>query len=234
MKISTFVLLLSFISVVVVSCQKGRPYDPNDPGNPANTGNPGGTNSPAPGSLFPLAAGDAWVYQDSGFDDMGGKDAFLDTLVATKTTYTDPSSGTTLVGLQDGPYGWWNGAYIAVDPTNSIVTEADTPQLQPYTLFQTVSQDGPFNQYTDYTNPFCPLTVANYGYAQPILTYGYPCYKNVLVVTDCHSIVDEAVITYLSPGVGPVRLEHYITDTTGGKNIFYEDFSNTLIKPYLH
>jgi hypothetical protein len=231
MKISSFVLFLSFISIVVVSCQKSRPDDPNGPGNPSN---PGGPNSSTAGSLFPLAAGDIWIYQDSGFDDMGGMDAYLDTLVATKTTYTDPSSGTTLVGMQDGPYGWWNGAYMAVDPTNSMVIEADTPQLQPYTLFQTVSQDGPTSSYTDYTNPFCPLTVAEYGYAQPIMKYGYPCYKNVQVVTDCHSIVDEAVTTYFCPGVGPVRLEHYLTDTTGGKNIFYEDFSNTLIKTYLH
>ena len=218
-------MLITVMSVLIVSCQKNDP----DSTNPPNVSNPGSGNSPAPSSLFPLVAGDTWNFQDSGFDDAGGRDAFLDTLVATKTTYTDPASGMTLVGLQDGPYGWFNGAYMAVDPTNSIVSEADTPALQPYTFFQTVSQDGPIYNYTDYSNPVCPLQVAQYAYANPVFVYGYPCYKNAQVVIDCHQVVNVEVVTYLCPGVGPVRLEHYMTDTTGGKNIFYEDFSETLI-----
>jgi hypothetical protein len=211
--------LIAFIALVSVSCHKNT-----------SGPNPGY----GPNSLFPLTSGDTWYFQDSAFLDSGGVDAFLDTMMATKASVQDPNSGTIFLGLQDGPRGWFNGSYIAVDPSNYAVYEVDTPAFQPYVFFQTVNQDGAVGTGGDYSNPACPLQSVQYGYAAPVQVYGYQCYKNAEIVTDCHNVVVEEVVSYLSPGVGPVRLEDYLTDTTGGKNIMYTNFSSTLVGKNLH
>jgi hypothetical protein len=219
----SFVLIL-FVSIVSLSlfsvaCHK------NSSGPNAGYG---------PNSLFPLTAGDTWYFQDSAFSDSGQQGTYLDTLVATKNTWTDPGTGTIFLGLQDGPYGWFDSSFIAVDPNNYAVYESDPPNYQPYVLFQTVSQDGAIGSGGDYSNPACVISSTQYGYAAPVSIYGYQAYKNVEVIKDCNNIVVEEVVSYLSPGVGPVRLEDWRTDTTGGKNIFYENFSATLVGKNLH
>lgn len=187
-----------------------------------------------PNSLFPLTAGDTWYYVDSAFTDSGlAVPPYADTMVATKNAYTD-QTGMVYLELND-PYGWFNGSYIAVDPSNYAVYEVDSPAFEPYTFFATVSQDGQIaSPYTDVSNPACPITYVQYGYANPVQEYGYSAYKNAEVVTDCHGTVLEETNSYLSPGVGVVRIEDYLTDTTGGQNIFYEDFSQTLTGKSLH
>jgi len=212
-------ILIASVCVFSIACHKATGSGPN-PGY-------------GPKSLFPLTAGDTWYYVDSAFTDSGVAEAWQDTMVATKATLTDQYSGTIFLGLQDGKYGWFNGSYIAVSPDNYAVYEVDSPAFQPYTFFQTVSQDGAIGTGSDTSHPGCPLTSVQYGYAAPVTVYGYQCYKNTEVITDCHQIVLEQVVSYLSPGVGPVRLEDYLTDTTGGKNIFYEDYSQTLVSKNL-
>jgi hypothetical protein len=219
MKRNIVFILFALAAVVIVACHKK-----------SSAPNPGY----GPNSLFPLTAGDTWYFQDSAFTDSGQVTAYLDTMVATKNTWTDPSSGTIFLGLQDGHYGWFDSSFIAVDPSNYAVYEADAPGYQPYTFFQTVNQDGSIGTGGDNSNPACPISSIQYGYAAPVSVYGYQCYKNAEVITDCHQTVLEEVISYLSPGVGPVRLEDYRTDTTGGKNVFFENFSQTLISKSLH
>ena len=213
MKRSFAIILITSVAVLSVACHK------NSSGPSTGYG---------PNSLFPLTAGDTWYYTDSSFSDSGQSEAFLDTMIATKNSWTDPSSGTIFLQLQDGQYGWFDSAFIAVDPSNYAVYEADAPAYQPYVFFQTVSQDGSVGSGGDYSNPACPIQSVQYGYAAPVTVYGYQCYKNAEVITDCHQTVLEEVVSYLSPGVGPVRLEDWRTDTTGGKNIFYENYSATL------
>lgn len=185
-------------------------------------------------SLFPLTNGDTWYYVDSASNDSGlVTPPYADTMVATKNAFTD-QNGTVYLELND-PYGWFNGSYIAVDPSNYAVYEVDSPSFQPYTFFATVNQDGQIaDPYTDISNPACPITYQQYGYAAPFQVYGFSAYKNAEVVTDCHGTVLEETNSYLSPGVGVVRIEDFLTDTTGGKNVFYEDFSQTLTGKSLH
>jgi hypothetical protein len=186
-----------------------------------------------PNSLFPLTNGDTWYYTDSAFNDSSLITAYADTMVATKNSITD-QTGMVYLELSD-PYGWFNGSYIAVDPSNFAVYEVDSPAFQPYTFFATVNQDGQIaDPYTDISNPACPITYQQYGYAAPYNVYGFSAYKNAEVVTDCHGVVLEETNSYLSPGVGVVRIEDFLTDTTGGKNLFYEDFSQTLTAKSLH
>jgi len=186
-----------------------------------------------PNSLFPLTNGDTWYYSDSAFNDSALIAAYADTMVATKNSITD-NTGTVYLELSD-PYGWFNGSYIAVDPSNFAVYEVDSPAYQPYTFFATVNQDGQISApYTDGSNTACPITYAQYGYANPVNVYGFSAYKNSEMVTDCHGVVLEETNSYLSPGIGVVRIEDFLTDTTGGRNLFYEDFSQTLTAKSLH
>src|ERR1700748_3347678 len=173
MKRSFAFILIAVITIVSVSCHK------NSSGPSAGYG---------PNSLFPLTAGDTWYYQDSSFNDSGVAEAFLDTMVATKATMQDPNSGTIFLGLQDGQYGWFNGSYIAVDPSNSAGYEVDTPAYPPYVFFPAFNEDGAVGTGADYSNPACPLQSVQYGYASPVQVYGYQCYKNAEVITDCHNV----------------------------------------------
>ncbi|HWB94325.1 MAG TPA: hypothetical protein VG605_20870 [Puia sp.] len=179
-------------------------------------------------SLFPLTNGDTWYYIDSSFSDTGGApEAYLDTMVATKATYTD-ASGTIYLGMNN-PNGWFGGSYIAVDPNNSAVYEVDSPSFHPYIMFAMVNSDGPIARPSyDNSNPACPITYNQIGYASPVQIKGFNCYENAETITDCNNTVLEQTNYFVSPGVGVVRIEDYYTDTTGGAKKFYEDFSQTL------
>ncbi|WP_431214788.1 hypothetical protein ACQ86N_08545 [Puia sp. P3] len=120
-----------------------------------------------------------------------------------------------------------------MDPSNSIVYEVDSPAYSPYTFFQAVGQDGPIGTGADYSNPGCPIQSIQYGYAAPVSVAGYSCLKNAEVVTDCNSVIREEIFSYLSPGVGVVRIEDYVSDTANG-NKLYQDYSQTLTNKVLH
>ena len=218
MKKSFTFLLIVFAAGLTISCNK-------------HTSGPNAGHGP--NSLFPLTNGNTWYFTDSAFSDSGLITFYSDTMVATKNSITD-QNGTVYLELNN-PYGWFNGSYIAVDPNNYAVYEVDSPAFQPYTFFATVNQDGQIaDPYTDISNPACPITYSQYGYASPFNVFGYSAYKNAEVVTDCHGTVLEETNSYLSPGVGVVRIEDFLTDTTGGRNLFYEDYSQTLTAKNLH
>ena len=182
-------------------------------------------------SLFPLTAGDQWYYKDSVFADSGLVEIDHDTMTVNSQRLQD-NFGTTYVGITN-PGGWFQGSYIQVDPSNSTVYEVDSPAYSPYTFFQAVGQDGPIGTGTDYSNPGCPIQSIQYGYAAPVSVAGYSCLKNAEVVTDCNSVIREEIFTYLSPGVGVVRIEDYVSDSTSG-NKLYQDYSQTLTGKVLH
>jgi hypothetical protein len=185
-------------------------------------------------SLFPTTNGDTWYFVDSMFTDSALAWTNPDTMVATKNAIQD-NTGTVYLGMNN-PNGWFNGAYIAVDPSNDAVYEADSISgFQPYTLLALVNQDGPIGpaQY-DYSNPACAIEYQQIGYANQVQEYGYPCYYNVELITDCNNTILEQTDVYLSPGVGVVRIDDWVTDTTGGVKRFYEDYSQTLTSKSLH
>ena len=158
---------------------------------------------------------------------------YLDTMVATKTAVQD-ANGSIYLEMQN-PYGWFDGAYINVDPNNTYVQEVDSPAFQAYTMFALVSQDGPIAQQSaDYSNPACPIYYNQIGYANPVTIGTYSCYLNSEVITNCNNLLLEQTNYYLSPGTGVVRIEDFVTDTTGGSNLYFEDYSQTLTGKNLH
>jgi hypothetical protein len=216
---------LKFVPVAVILILGIAAFHKNSSGPSAGYG---------PQSLFPTTTGDTWYYKDSTFNDSALMYESLDTMVATSHEYQD-ASGTIYLEMNN-PNGWFDGSYIAVDPTNYAVYEVDSPAFEPYTMFATVSADGPIGPTSyDYSNPACPISYNQYGYANPINIDGYSCYLNSeVVMSNCTgSIVLEQTNFYLSPGVGVVRIEDYLTDTTGGLNKYYEDYSETLTSEVL-
>lgn len=217
--------LIAVVTLVFAACHK------NSSGPSAGYGSQ---------SLFPTTAGNTWYYVDSAWVDtpnfvpvIAPGTPYLDTMIATKNAIQD-NTGTVYLEMNN-PNGWFAGSYIAVDPQNYAIYEVDSPAFQSYTMFALVNSDGPIaNGYTDYSNPSCLVTYNQYGYANPVQVGPYSCYKNSEIIQNCNNIVLEQTNYYVAPGVGVVRIEDFITDTTAGKNVYYEAYSQTLVDTAFH
>jgi len=162
---------------------------------------------------------------DSAFDDTTLEAAYLDTMTVTKNPYQD-QTGTIYLELND-PYGWFDGSYISVDPSNDAIYEVDSPYFQPYTFFGVAQSDGQvIGQGTDFTNPACPLITNQYGWVTPVTIGQYSCLENLEYTADCNGNPQEEIISYVSPGTGVVRIVHFLPDSTSGP--LFEDYSQTL------
>ena len=189
--------------------------------------NPGGLTTTTGPSLWPLKAGYSWIYQDSVFSDTALTSTYLDTATITTQTETDPSSGTVYYGISE--YNGWfgTGGYVAVDPYNTTIDEWDSLNY-PYIFFQTGQYDGQFiGSGNDFSNPTCVKQSVQYGFATPTNINGYNCLKNIEYTVDCNNITTEVVVTYVCPGVGVVRMEDYMADSTRNY-VPFMDYSQTL------
>ena len=199
-----------FACILVVSCSK-HSTGPN-PGSGAS-------------SIFPLTYGSTWYYSDSAFSDSVVTAAYLDTMTVTKNTYQD-QTGTVYLEMND-PYGWFDGSYISVDPSNDAIYEVDSPYFSPYTFFAVAQPDGQLiGMGTDYSNPACPLYTNQYGWVTPVNINGFSCLENLELTTDCNNNPQEQIISYVAQGTGVVRIAHFLPDSTTGP--LFEDYSQTL------
>jgi hypothetical protein len=217
------VLLTSSIilaCIVAMSCNKN-----------SSGPNPGA----GPSSLFPLTQGNTWYYQDSAFTadstSVIVNAHYSDTMTVSKNTFTD-NYGTVYLEMND-TYGWFDGSYIAVDPSNDAIYEADSlGGLEPYTAFAVAQSDGQViqqngGQYNP-NNIACPLTSTLYGFVTPVTINGFSCIYNVLLTTDCNSVPLEQISTYDCPGTGIVRIEDDEADSTSTGVALYKNYTQTL------
>ena len=131
-----------------------------------------------PSPLFPLTQGSIWYYTDSAFSDSVVTAAYLDTMTVTKNTYQD-QHGTVYLELND-PYGWFDGSYISVDPSNDAIYEVDSPYFSPYTFFAVAQSDGQtIGTGTDFTNPACPLYTTNMVGQRRLPSMAISCLENL-------------------------------------------------------
>jgi hypothetical protein len=206
--------LLLFLSIFILatSCSKPKPV--------YNTGN----GQPI---LWPLRAGGEWIYQDSVFADSGLQSSNLDTALITIQTETD-QYGTIYYGISE-PSGWFGtGGFVAVDASNTTIYEVDSANNSPYLFFQAVEQDGQFiGSGYDYSDASCTKQASQYGYVTPTIINGFSCLKNIEYTVDCNNVTKEEVVTYVSPGVGVVRMEDYMADSIRN-NALFMDYSQTL------
>lgn len=179
-----------------------------------------------PNSLFPLVQGSIWYYSDSAFSDSAVTAAYPDTMTLSRQTYVD-QNGTTYLEMND-QYGWFDGSYISVDPSNVAIYEVDSPYFQPYTFFAVPTSDGAvIGTGSDFSNPACALTTTQYGWVTPVMIGSYSCLKNIEYTVDCNSNPQEEIDSYVCEGTGVVRIVHYLPDSTNGGPL-HEDYSQTL------
>lgn len=216
-----------FTSAIILACIVAISCNKNSSGP-----NPGA----GPNSLFPLTQGDTWYYLDSAFtvDSTSvtlAAPPYADTMTVTKNPFTD-NYGTVYLEMHD-PSGWFDGSYIAVDPTNDAIYEADSlGGLEPYTAFAVAQSDGQIiQQNSGQYNPnniACPLTSTLYGFVTPTTINGFSCISNVLLTTDCNSVPLEQITTYDCPGTGIVRIEDDEADSTSTGVSLYKSYTQTL------
>ena len=80
---------------------------------------------------------------------------------------------------------------------------------------------------TDFSNPACTVQDNQYGFASTTTVKGYVCFKNIETNTDCNGVTLETIVAYVAQGVGVVRMEDYVADSTKN-NALYLDYSQTL------
>jgi hypothetical protein len=153
-------------------------------------------------------------------------------MTVTKNTFTD-NYGTVYLEMNDYN-GWFIGSYIAVDPTNDAIYEADSlGGMQTYTAFAVAQSDGQIiaqntGEYNA-NNLACPLTSTLYGFVTPVTIGTFSdCLTNVLLTTDCNSVPLEQIITYDQPGTGIVRIEDDEADSTSTGVSLYKSYTQTL------
>ncbi|MDR3711641.1 MAG: hypothetical protein P4L51_02410 [Puia sp.] len=208
-----FVFLIALIVIISFpSCSKNS-NNSNGPGN-------------SPTALWPLKAGNQWVYSDSLFNDSLFISANPDTVTALAQTYHDPS-GFPLYELTGTGQGWfYSGNFAGVDPNNDAIFLMDTLGAGSYLFFGTTNQDGiEIGSGTDFSNPTCPTQYSQYGFASTVAVKTYTCLRNVEYATDCNGVNQEVIIIYVSPGVGVVRIEDYELNSS---NNLYLSYSQTL------
>jgi hypothetical protein len=206
-----FHILYILIAAILFSCSK-------------NVANNSQSTDPST-SIWPLKEGNSWIYKDSLFSAASFSTTYIDTAIVTNQTTTDDYDDV-FYGIQN-PNGWFGtNSYVSVDPTNTVIYQMDSLKSDSYTFFQTAQSNGELvNSYQDFSNPVCITQYNQYGFANTTTINGYACYKNIEYITDCSNITKNVVVTYISPGVGVVRIEDYILDSN---NKLYMDYSQTL------
>lgn len=210
-------IFISLIALTVIismpSCSKS----------PSSSG-PGNSTT----ALWPLKAGNQWVYVDSSFSDSIFVQANPDTVTALAQTYHDPN-GFPLYELTSTGQGWfWTSSFAGVDQGNDAIFLMDSLTTPSYLFYAAAAQDGTLiGTGTDFSNPSCPIQIAQYGFASPVVVNGYTCYPNVQYSTDCNNVIQEEIFIYVSPGVGVVRIEDHLADPSLNNALFL-DYSQTL------
>lgn len=214
--------VILFLVVFIVSCKKEATVVSNVP----TYGN---------SNLWAIKAGNIWIYQDSIYNSGNTlKSAFTDTVYMTNKTTTSPdASGITFYGLNDS-LGWFGrNAYIATpsDQYGGYILVIDSLGRSPYYFFLTASYDYQTLLSSKIAiDSTCTGTDRQYGFITPTTINGYSCIKNIEIISDCSLNVVEKIITYVSSGVGLVRIENYKKVPNKNNGSIYLSFSQTLKK----
>jgi len=184
-------------------------------------------------SLWPLKTGNTFIYQDTAFDASGNVlESYKDS--AFITNLTTSVEGTPFFQINDS-LGWFGtGSYVGVGGANTSLFGLDSLNAAPYIFFS----EAPYDSYLigssqDFSNPTCVSLDALYGFLTTYNVKGYTCYKSVEDITDCNNNITYAVVYYISPGYGVVRIEEY-SPNPNSTNTLYLDYSQTLVSDKLN
>lgn len=211
----TYFFLIPVLLIFVFGCSKTSPIAT--------------TTSGSTGSIWPLKAGNSFVYQDSVFNSDGSvaeyysDSAYINSVTASR-------NGIAFFGINDS-LGWFGtGSLLAVDPSNTLIYGLDSlNESSPYLVFSLAPADGYLlGSEQDFSNPSCIGVDALYGFISTYSVAGYTCYKNIEYEKDCNGNIIYTTVTYISPGAGIVRIEEYSVVPGSTTNALYLDYSQTL------
>jgi len=172
--------------------------------------------------LLPLSVGNFWQYIKTSYDSTGA-------VIGTSEDEIDIIAQVTISGVT---YYQQNQASITNINSASFFINLDSNTLEKidsatqYTFFKRVTVDSTsVDIWTDTVTSRCKGHNYLYGFTDSTDINGYVCLRNVVYVLDCTGFIFEKWVYYLKPGVGFVRIQHYVLQSNG---TFYLQFQDDL------
>jgi hypothetical protein len=181
------------------------------------------TPPPTSNGLMPLSVGNYWRFTKIGYDSVGTPiDTVADEIdivgqiTINGTTYFQQNQ-TSITNIDAGSF------FINVDSNTLEKIDSATQ----YTFFKRVSIDSlDVDSWADTVTSRCQGHNYLYAFTDTTNVDGYNCLRNVVYVDDCTGLNFEQWVYYLKPGLGLVRIEHYVLKNN---TTFYLQFAEDLI-----
>jgi hypothetical protein len=203
------------IIALAVSCSKNN-----------NTNNTPPTTSKG---LMPLSVGNFWTYTKTNYDSTTG---------AAISTSSDEIDILAQVSVNNITYYQQNQLSITNIPSASFFVNIDSNTLSKidsatqYTFFKRVATDSEaVDSWADTVTSRCKGHNYLYAFTDTTVINGYNCLRNVVYVNDCTGLNFEQWVYYLQPGLGFVRIQHYVLKQSG---TFYLQFTEDLTNHHLN
>jgi hypothetical protein len=191
-----------------LSCSKSS----NGPTLPASTN-----------GLMPLAVGNYWQFNKVDYDSNTGNpvDTTLDELDIVSE-------------IEIGGIIYYQQSQISEPIINagSFFVNVDSNTLEKidsavqYTFFKRVAFDSmEVDSWADTVTSRCQGHNFLYGFTDTTVVDNYSCLRNIVYVNDCTGATFQRWVYYLKPGLGLVRILHYVQKNDG---TFYLQFSEDL------
>jgi hypothetical protein len=174
--------------------------------------------------LLPLSVGNFWQYTKITYDSNG-------TAIGTSLDEFDIIAQITVSGVTYYQETWstfpGNVGSFLVNLDSNTVEKYDSA-IQ-YTFFKrTHSDSSSVDSWVDTVTSMCKGHNYLYAFTDTTNINGYNCLRNIVYVNDCTGFNFEQWVYYLQPGLGFVRVQHYLVKKDG---TFYLQFSED-VKSY--
>jgi hypothetical protein len=171
--------------------------------------------------LLPLSVGNFWQYNKVSYDSNGAT-------IGTSLDEFDIIQQITVNGVTYYGEIWSTfpgnlGSYLVNLDSNTLEKYDSGVQ---YTFFKrTQSDSSNVDSWADTVTSTCKGHNYLYAFTDTTNINGHNCLRNVVYVNDCTGFNFEQWVYYLQPGLGFVRVQHYMVQKDG---TFYLQFSEDL------
>jgi len=171
--------------------------------------------------LMPLSVGNFWQYNKITYDSNSVPvDTSMDEIDIIEQVTV---SGTTYYQERWESFPNNVGSFFANADSNTLVKYDSAIQ---YTFFKRVQTDSTaVDSWADTVSGRCPGHNYLYAFTDTTVIGGFSCLRNVVYVNDCTGSNFEQWVYYLHPGLGLVRIQHYLAKSD---HSFYLQFSEDL------
>jgi hypothetical protein len=156
--------------------------------------------------LMPLSVGNFWEYNKTIYDSNG-------VVIGTTLDEIDIIEQVGVSGITYYEESWASfpknvGSFFVNADTNTLVKYDSAIQ---YTFFKRVQTDSTaVDSWSDTVTSRCKGHNYLYAFTDSTNISGFNCLRNVIYVNDCAGFNFEKWVYYLQPGLGLVRIQHYV------------------------